>query len=49
MGGVMAPFILGNAVAVWGLAIIPWVEIAGSSLVFGMILLLWLGRKVSGS
>lgn len=48
-GGVMAPFVLGNAVAVWGLAIVPWVEIAGSCLVFGMILLLWLGRKVSGS
>lgn len=49
LGGVLAPFVLGNAAALWGLGIMPWVVIAGSCMVFGMILLLWLGWKVSGS
>ncbi len=49
LGGVTAPFLLANSAALWGLGIMPWVEICGSLTVFGMILLLWLGRKVSGS
>ncbi|MCU1326606.1 MAG: major facilitator superfamily 1 [Bryobacterales bacterium] len=49
LGGVMAPAILGNAAGLWGLGVMPWVEIAGSCAVFVMILLLWLGWKVSGS
>jgi fucose permease len=49
LGGVMAPALLGNAAYFWGLGVMPWVEIAGSFAVFGMILLLWLGWKVSGS
>ncbi len=49
LGGVMAPAVVGNAAYFWGLGVMPWVEIAGSCAVFGLILLLWLGWKVSGS
>lgn len=49
LGGVMAPFLLANSAQLWGLGVMPWVEIAGSCTVFAMILLLWLGWKVSGS
>ncbi len=49
LGGVMAPFLLANSAALWGLGVMPWVEIAGSCSVIAMIILLWLGWKVSGS
>jgi fucose permease len=49
LGGMMAPAVVGTGAALWGLGLLPWVEIAGSCAVFAMILLLWLGWKVSGS
>ncbi|MDP9172133.1 MAG: hypothetical protein M3N54_16060 [Acidobacteriota bacterium] len=49
MGGILAPFLLGHAAAVSGLRVIPLAAMLGSCAVFALILLIWLGRKVSGS
>lgn len=49
MGGILAPFALGHVAAAWGLGAIPLAAMAASCAVFGLILLIWLGRKVSGS
>ncbi|MEP6717397.1 MAG: MFS transporter [Terriglobia bacterium] len=49
MGGILAPFMLGHAAAVYGLQVIPLAALVGSCAVFALILLIWLGRKVSGS
>ncbi len=49
MGGILSPFVLGHLAAGSGLNAIPMAAMAGSCAVFGLVLLIWLGRKVSGS
>jgi fucose permease len=49
MGGIVAPFVLGHAVAMSGLRIVPVAAMAGSCAVFALVLVLALGKKVSGS
>lgn len=49
LGGILAPFLLGHAAGIWGLEIVPLAAMAGSCAVLGLILLIWLGRTVSGS
>jgi len=49
MGGIVAPFVLGHAVAAAGLRLLPIATMAGSCAVFALVLLISLGRKVSGS
>lgn len=48
MGSMLAPFALGHLAAVAGLSVIPLVAMLLSCAVFGLVLLIWLGRKVSG-
>jgi FHS family glucose/mannose:H+ symporter-like MFS transporter len=47
-GGILAPFALGHLAADAGLKVIPLAVMAGSCAVFGLVLLIWLGHKVSG-
>jgi MFS family permease len=49
MGGILAPFLVGHLAAVAGLQVIPLAAMFGSCAVFALVLLIWLGRKVSGS
>lgn len=49
LGGILTPFLLGHAAAAWGLEIVPVAAMAGSCGVFALILLIRLGRKVSGT
>jgi hypothetical protein len=49
MGGIVAPFVLGHVVAHWGLRFVPIAAMIGSCAVFALVLVLALGRKVSGS
>jgi hypothetical protein len=49
MGGILAPFVLGHAAVASGLQVIPLAAMVGSCAVFALTLLIWLGRKVSGS
>jgi fucose permease len=48
MGGILAPFVLGHVAMGSGLSAIPVAAMAGSCAVFALVLLIWLGRKVSG-
>jgi fucose permease len=48
MGGILAPFALGHLAAEYGLRVVPLAAMAGSCAVFALLLLIWLGRKVSG-
>lgn len=48
MGGMLAPFVLGHLAAVSGLRVIPTAAMAGSCAVFALIVIIRLGRKVSG-
>jgi fucose permease len=48
MGGILAPFALGHLAAGYGLRVVPLAVMAGSVAVFILVLLIWLGRKVSG-
>jgi FHS family glucose/mannose:H+ symporter-like MFS transporter len=48
MGGILAPFVLGHLAAEYGLKVVPLAAMAGSCAVFALVLLIWLGRKVSG-
>ncbi len=48
MGGILSPFALGHVALGYGLNTIPVAAMVGSCAVFGLILLIWLGRKVSG-
>jgi len=48
MGGILAPFALGHLAAGYGLRVVPLSAMAGSCAVFALVLLIWLGRKVSG-
>jgi FHS family glucose/mannose:H+ symporter-like MFS transporter len=47
-GGILAPFALGHVAAGAGLKLIPLAVMAGSLAVFALVLLIWLGHKVSG-
>ena len=47
-GGILAPFVLGHLVGEAGLKLIPLAVMMGSCTVFGLVLLIWLGHKVSG-
>jgi MFS transporter, FHS family, glucose/mannose:H+ symporter len=47
-GGILAPFALGHLAALAGLKVIPLAAMLGSCAVFGLVLLIWLGHKVSG-
>jgi FHS family glucose/mannose:H+ symporter-like MFS transporter len=47
-GGILAPFALGHLAAETGLKMIPLAVMMGSCAVFGLVLLIWLGHKVSG-
>ena len=47
-GGILAPFVLGHLAADVGLKVIPLAVMMGSCAVFGLVLLIWLGHKVSG-
>ncbi len=49
LGGVMAPFFLGHLAVSQGLRVVPIAAMLGSCAVFALVLLVWLGRKVSGS
>jgi FHS family glucose/mannose:H+ symporter-like MFS transporter len=48
MGGVLTPFVLGHWAEGSGLRVIPLAAMMGSCAVFGLVLLIWLGHKVSG-
>jgi fucose permease len=47
-GGILAPFALGHLAASTGLNLIPLAVMMGSCAVFALVLLIWLGHKVSG-
>jgi fucose permease len=47
-GGILAPFALGHLAGDGGLRFIPLAVMIGSCAVFGLVLLIWLGHKVSG-
>jgi MFS transporter, FHS family, glucose/mannose:H+ symporter len=47
-GGILAPFALGHLAVETGLKAIPLAVMMGSCAVFGLVLLIWLGHKVSG-
>lgn len=47
-GGILAPFVLGHMAGDLGLRVIPLATMLGSLAVFGLVLLIWLGHKVSG-
>lgn len=48
MGGILTPFALGHIAVADGLKVIPLAAMMGSCAVFALILLIWLGHKVSG-
>jgi FHS family glucose/mannose:H+ symporter-like MFS transporter len=48
MGGILAPFLLGHLAAGAGLRVIPLAAMLGSCAVFALVMLIWLGHKVSG-
>jgi FHS family glucose/mannose:H+ symporter-like MFS transporter len=47
-GGILAPFVLGHLAGDAGLKLIPLAVMMGSCAVFSLVLLIWLGHKVSG-
>lgn len=47
-GGILAPFVLGHLAGAIGLKIIPLAVMMGSCAVFGLVMLIWLGRRVTG-
>jgi MFS transporter, FHS family, glucose/mannose:H+ symporter len=47
-GGILAPFLLGHLAEGAGLNMIPLAVMVGSCAVFALVLLIWLGHKVSG-
>jgi FHS family glucose/mannose:H+ symporter-like MFS transporter len=48
LGGILAPFLLGHLAAGAGLNVIPLAAMLGSCAVFALVMLIWLGHKVSG-
>lgn len=49
LGGLLAPFVFGYLAAEEGLWLLPVAAIFGSCAVVALLLLIWLGRKVSGT
>lgn len=49
LGGIFAPFMVGHLANGAGLWMVPFAAMVGSCAVFALVLLIWLGRKVSGS
>jgi FHS family glucose/mannose:H+ symporter-like MFS transporter len=47
-GGILAPFVLGHLAAGASLKVIPLAVMMGSCAVFGLVMLIWLGHRVSG-
>jgi MFS family permease len=48
MGGMMAPATLGFAAEHWGVSAMVWIPLLGTSMVFVLLLLIWLESKVTG-
>jgi fucose permease len=48
MGGILAPFVAGHIAMGSGLGSIPVAAMAGSCAVLALVLLIWLGHRVSG-
>ncbi len=48
VGGMLAPFVLGHLAEAWGLRVVPLAVMVGSCAVFGLVPVIWLGRKVTG-
>jgi len=48
MGGMLAPFVLGHLAGAVGLRVVPLAVMVGSCAVFGLVPVIWLGRKVTG-
>ncbi len=48
MGGMMAPATLGLAAEHWGIRAVVWLPALGTSMVFVLLLLIWLESKVTG-
>jgi FHS family glucose/mannose:H+ symporter-like MFS transporter len=48
MGGMMAPATLGFAAQSWGVGAVAWLPALGTSMVFVLLLLIWLESKVTG-
>jgi MFS transporter, FHS family, glucose/mannose:H+ symporter len=48
MGGMLAPATLGYAAAQWGIGAVMWLPALGTSMVFVLLLLIWLESKVTG-
>jgi fucose permease len=49
LGGIFAPYLVGHLASWAGLQVVPMAAMLGSCAVFALVLLIWLGRKVSGS
>ena len=48
MGGILAPASLGYAAQQWGIGAVMWLPALGTSMVFLLLLLIWLEAKVTG-
>jgi fucose permease len=48
MGGMVAPATLGYAAEHWGIGAVAWLPVLGTSMVFVLLLLIWLESKVTG-
>ena len=48
MGGMLAPGSLGYAAEQWGIGAVMWLPALGTSMVFVLLLLIWLEAKVTG-
>jgi fucose permease len=48
MGGMLAPATLGYAAEHWGIGAVAWLPVLGTSMVFVLLLLIWLESKVTG-
>jgi len=48
MGGMLAPATVGYAAAEWGIGIVAWLPALGTTMVFVLLLLIWLESKVTG-
>ena len=49
LGGILAQFLVGHLAAAQGLHVVPLAAMLGSCAVFALVMLIWLGHKVSGS
>jgi Major Facilitator Superfamily len=48
MGGMVAPATLGYCAEHWGIGAVAWLPVLGTSMVFVLLLLIWLESKVTG-